>query len=244
MPIRVKELTALEVKRLEYPLEEMQAKGNKLLPVFKAVGGVPGLQLELTRGGGKSWIYRYSVKVGDKQKRRSLGLGSYPTYGVAEARDKAREAIRLLGQGEDPIKARRAARERLAAEVAKPTFAQAVDGWAKDNPHEFTSEKYRQAWLASVFAVEQLQDRHVDQLDDRQIWNALKYTASRSPDLASRVQKRIAAVLRWAAGERHLVGENPAESDWLKGKIKAERKGVKTGRRPALQLSRCGPHDC
>lgn len=233
----MKELSALEVKRLEYPHDEMVAKGNKLLPVFKAVGGVPGLQLQLTPGGGKGWIFRYSVTVKGKQKRRSQGLGSYPTYGVAEARERAREAVRKLNEGHDPIKVQRAKRLKLQQEAAKPTFAQAVEGWAKDNPHEFTSEKYRQAWLNSVFVVKPLQDVCVDQLDDRQIWNALKDTADRSPDLASRVQGRIATVLRWAAGERHITGENPADTDWLKGKLKAELKGVQKRRRPSLQLA-------
>ena len=47
-----------------------------------------------TPGEGKSWTYRYSVRVPgtDKYKRRSLGLGSYPEVGVGEARDRAREA--------------------------------------------------------------------------------------------------------------------------------------------------------
>lgn len=237
MPRRVKELSAIEVKRLEYPHDEMIKKGNKLLPIYKAVGGVPGLQLQLTPGGGKSWIYRYSVNVAGKQKRKSLGLGSYPTYGVAEARDRAREAVRLLGEGEDPVKVQRAKRLKLKAETAKPTFSKAVQGWAKDNPHEFSNDKYRQAWLNSVYAMKPLQDAYVDQIDDRQVWNAIKDTASRSPDLAARVQRRIAAVLRWAAGERHIAGENPADTEWLKGKVKAELKGVQKKRRPSLQMA-------
>lgn len=84
MPKRVKELSALEIKRLEYPHKEMQAKGNKLLPVFVAVGGVAGLQLQLTPGEGKSWALRYSVGG----KRRSMGLGPYPEVSVGEARDR------------------------------------------------------------------------------------------------------------------------------------------------------------
>lgn len=237
MPKRVKELSALEVKRLEYPMDEMVAKGNKLMPVFKAVGGVPGLQLQLTPGGGKSWIFRYSTSVNGKQKRRSMGLGSYPTYGVAEARERARSAVRKLDNAEDPIKAKRAQKLKLQAETAKPTFAQAVKSWSSENPHEFTSGKYRQAWLNSVYAVEALQDVYVDQIDDRLVWNALQGQAKRSPDLASRVQKRIATVLRWAAGERHITGENPADTEWLKGKFKAKLKGVEKKRRPALQLA-------
>jgi integrase len=236
MPKRVKEMGALEVKRLEYPHEEMEAKGNRLLPVFRAVGGVPGLQLQLTPGGGKSWIYRYSVEVNGKYKRRSMGLGSYPTYGVAEARDRAREAVRLLDEGKDPIKEQRALKAKSNAEALKPTFKQAVESWADANPHEFTSEKYRQAWLNSVYAVEPLQNEYVDQLDDRQIWKALESVVERSPDLAARVRGRMAAVLRWAAGERHITGENPADTDWIKGKVSAVLKGVKKQRQPSLRV--------
>lgn len=234
MPKRVKELSAIEVRRLEYPLDKMLAEGRKLLPVFLAVGGVPGLQLQLTPGGGKSWIYRYSVTVAGKQKRKSLGLGSYPTYGVAEARNRAREAVQLLATGRDPIKEKKAAKARLVVEVAKPTFAQAIAGWDKANPHEFGSDKHRQSWLASVQAVASLQALHVDQMDDRCIWKAIEPLVARSPDLANRVRQRIAAVLRWAAGERYITGENQAETDWIKGKLKAALKGVEKGRRPSL----------
>lgn len=226
MPKRVKELSALEVKRLEYPHDEMVAKGNKLLPVFRAVGGVPGLQLQLTSGGGKSWIFRYSVTVNEKQKRRSLGLGSYPTYGVAEARDKARAAVRMLDEGIDPIKAQQSKRLQLKRDASKPTFAIAVDQWASDNPNEFTNAKYREAWLNSVKVVSDIQNVFVDQLEDRQIWSALRDQLGRSPDLGTRVAQRIATVLRWAAAERHIA-TNPADTEWIKAKIKAARKGIK-----------------
>lgn len=236
MPKRVKELSAIEIRRLEYPQEKTVGKGTKLLPVFKAVGGVPGLQLQLTPGGGKSWIYRYSVKDGDKYKRRSMGLGSYPTYGVAEARDRAREAVRLLDEGKDPIKEQRALKAKSNAEALKPTFRRAVESWANANPHEFTSEKYRQAWLNSLHAVEPLQGEYVDQLDDRQIWKALEPIAVRSPDLAGRVRGRIATVLRWAGGERHVTGANQADTDWIKGKVNAALKGVKKQRQASLRV--------
>lgn len=138
MPKRVKELSALEVKRLEYPHAKAKAKGTKPLPVYKAVGVVAGLHLQLTSGEGKSWIFRYAVENGaDKQgnkkyKRRSLGLGGYPEVSLAEARDRAREAKSAIREGRDPIKERRAARAALAAEVAKLTFAKAINGWDRD----------------------------------------------------------------------------------------------------------------
>lgn len=237
MPKRAKELSAIEVKRLEYPFTEMQSKGNKLVPVVKAVGGVPGLLLQLTPGGGKSWIFRYSVTVGGKQKRKSMGLGSYPTYGLAEARDKARAAVRMLDEGLDPIKQQQARRLELKRDASKPTFAMAVDQWVKDHPSEFSNDKYKAAWINSVKAVTALQNVYVDQVEDRQVWAALSDQMERSPDLGTRVAKRIATVLGWAAAERH-IDTNPADTEWMKAKIKAARKGVKKQQQASFKWER------
>lgn len=63
MPKVAKELTALEVKRLRHP-------GGGLNSMF-AVGGVPGLYMQLLPGGGKTWVLRTNVG----EKRRDVGLG-------------------------------------------------------------------------------------------------------------------------------------------------------------------------
>ena len=79
MPRVADELGALEVKRLCHP----GGKRNALV----AVGGVPGLHLQITPKGGRSWVLR--AKVG--QLRRDIGLGGYPGVTLSQARDKARE---------------------------------------------------------------------------------------------------------------------------------------------------------
>lgn len=242
MPKRAKELSALEVKRLEYPHDEKVAKGNKLLPFYKPVGGVAGLHLQLTPGEGKSWVFRYAVEAGadqqgkKKYKRRSLGLGSYPEVSLAEARDRAREAKAAIREGRDPIKERRAARAALAAEVAKLTFAKAVDGWDHDHPNKFGSDKHRQIWLASVRGVVGLQQMQVDQIEQEDIWRFLEPIAERTPDTARRIRGRIEEVLDWAEDERQREGPNPAATGWLKRKLSAKTAGAKVTHRPALQV--------
>lgn len=242
MPKRVKELTALEVKRLEYPHEEKVAKRNKLLPVFRPVGGVAGLHLQLTPGQGKSWILRYAVEAGidhwgrKKYKRRSLGLGSYPEVSLAQARDSAREAKVMIRDGRDPIKERRAARLALAAEVAKMTFSKAIDGWDREHPKKFGSEKHRQIWLASVRGIDGLQHLQVDQIQQEDIWRCLEPIAKRTPDTARRIRGRLEEVLDWAEDEKQRMGPNPAATGWLKRKLSAATAGVKVTHRPALQV--------
>ena len=47
------------------------------------VGGVRGLILNVTMYGSRSWVLRYQVAG----KRRDLGLGSYPSVTLADARE-------------------------------------------------------------------------------------------------------------------------------------------------------------
>jgi hypothetical protein len=78
MPKLAEELRALDVKRLAHP-------GGKRNILF-SVGGVPGLHLQVTPKGGRSWVLR--AKVGNL--RRDIGLGGFPAVTLSQARDKAR----------------------------------------------------------------------------------------------------------------------------------------------------------
>lgn len=80
MPRVSKELTALDVRRLQHPGKDRNVTFN--------VGGVAGLVLQITPNGGRTWVLR--VQVG--AKRREIGLGGYPDVTLAMARDRAREA--------------------------------------------------------------------------------------------------------------------------------------------------------
>jgi Arm DNA-binding domain len=78
-----------------------------------------GLYLEVTEsvsGISRSWSFRYSIGNG---KTRYLGLGAYPIVGLAEARRKAADARALIGDGQDPISHKRAARAALSQRQPK-----------------------------------------------------------------------------------------------------------------------------
>ena len=113
MPLIAKQLTALEVSRLQ-------------LPGHYAVGGVPGLYLYVNDGDGRSWILR--VVVGSK--RRHVGLGGYPAVTLAGARDKARKVREDIENGVDPIERRREAIARLqATHATEKTFEEAANAY-------------------------------------------------------------------------------------------------------------------
>lgn len=58
-------------------------------------------------------------------RQREMGLGSFPTVPLAEAREKARVQRARVGEGADPIAMRRAALSAAAAErSSQQTFAE------------------------------------------------------------------------------------------------------------------------
>jgi len=63
------------------------------------VGGIPGLYLQVIDGS-RSWILRFKFGT----RRRRMGLGSFPAVPLAQARERAREAHRLLDEGGAPSK--------------------------------------------------------------------------------------------------------------------------------------------
>ncbi|MGC1271238.1 MAG: Arm DNA-binding domain-containing protein, partial [Croceibacterium sp.] len=64
----------------------------------------PGLFLRVTLTGVKSWmvIYRLPSIEGKRTERRRTVVGRFPDVGVAVARDRARQLMRLAREGIDP----------------------------------------------------------------------------------------------------------------------------------------------
>ncbi|WP_432256090.1 tyrosine-type recombinase/integrase [Limimaricola sp. AA108-03] len=82
-----------------------------------------GLRLDKSIDTGK-WVYRYS-HLG---RRREMGLGSWPTVSLADARKERDRWAAVLAGGQDPIEERDAQREAELAERSRtdPTFAEMV----------------------------------------------------------------------------------------------------------------------
>jgi hypothetical protein len=126
LPREAKELTALDVRRVEHP----GAGGNLTV----AAGGVAGLMLQLTPTGGRTWLLR--TKVGTA--RREFGCGSYPTVSFGAARDRGREIREAIRDGRDPAQERKAAKAALALEGSRGlTSLSATDRYLAAKPGRF-----------------------------------------------------------------------------------------------------------
>ena len=63
----------------------------------------------------KSWVLRYQLNG----ERHDVGLGRYPLFGLAEARQRAQDCRRKRLDGIDPIEAKRTALQRQQLDAAK-----------------------------------------------------------------------------------------------------------------------------
>ena len=228
MPRVAEELTALDVRRLAHP-------GGRRNVLF-SVGGVPGLHLQITPKGGRSWVLR--AKVGDL--RRDIGLGGFPGVTLSQARDKAREARAKIETGIDPVEERKAAKAALvAAQRRGLTFAEAVDKALAAKLDAFKNAKHRQQWenTLAAYATPDLGKMLVQEITTQDVLRVLQPLWSDRTETASRLRGRIEAVLSWATVAGHRHGDNPAR--WagnLKELLPPPSKVADEGNHPALTL--------
>lgn len=196
MPKVAKELSAVEVRRLDNP-------------GIHAVGGVSGLLLQVTDTGARSWILR--TKIGPR--RREIGLGGFPEVPLAMARDKAREAKELIRQGVDPIAQRRAARTALIAADGKAiTFKEAAEKFLTSKTVEFKNAKHAAQWGSTLetYAYPVIGNLPVDAVELAHVVKVLEPIWTAKTETATRLRGRIESVLSWATVSGFRSGDNPA----------------------------------
>ena len=114
------------------------------------VGGVPGLRLQVSASGARSWILRATTVGG---RVRDIGLGSYPTVSLKAARDQA-TTIRLDIQRKlDPLEQRRRNAHEIAATAAmRKTFDECAKDYIALQEKGWTNAKHAAQWI-TIFAL-------------------------------------------------------------------------------------------
>lgn len=213
MPKIAKELSAVEVKRLNRP-------------GWHAVGGVAGLLLQIrepSREGSplaRSWILRLRVAG----VREPIGLGSYPQVSLAEAREQAKKLSLEAKGGVNLLARKRAQRSALIAAASRnKTFRDCAEAYMEAHASDYTNDKHRKQWASTIEAyaypvfgrmlVADITMRHVlDVLlqdtvhrngSSGKLWHIKTETAKRLLD-------RIRSVLDYATVNEYRSGTNPA----------------------------------
>ena len=175
------------------PLQVQRLKA----PGLHSVGGVSGLYLKVAPTGARTWVLRVTVGA----KRRDMGLGGYPSTTLAGAREKAREARKLIDAGTDPILSRQAARSALIAEQSRArTFDQAVTAFMDARSDEWRNVKHRAQWLSTLgtYASPTIGNLLVQDIAQHHVVSVLTPIWREKTETATRVRQRIEKVLDFA----------------------------------------------
>ena len=227
MPKIAKEMSALEVGRLKEP-------------GYHFVGAVTGLILQVTANGGRSWLLRAKVGV----RRREIGLGSYPSLSLADARARARAIREKIFSGVDPVEERHAAQRALIAEQRKAiTFADAARRYIAAHAAGWKNPKHGAQWTATIstFANPVIGELAVSEIETAHIVSILEPIWTTKSETASRLRGRIESVLDWAKVRGFREGENPARwKGHLALLLPAKGKVAKVEHHAALDYRRIG----
>ena len=117
------------------PLSATRAKALKD-PGRYADGG--GLHLYISKAGRKSWVQRITID----RRRRDIGLGAFPSVGLAQAREKAVDNRAAVAEGRDPVAEKHS--------PAMPTFREAARAVHAANKPRWRNERHSASWLQTL----------------------------------------------------------------------------------------------
>jgi len=178
-----------------------------------------GLYLLLfVKGGAHGWRFDYSIDG----KRKTLSLGTYPTIGLALAREKAEAARKLVAQGVDPSAARKAVRashaeaneaskRKEAGLPALNSFEQVAREWydvRRGDWAESYGVKILGRLVADVFPY--IGARPIAQIDPPELLKVLRRIEERGVvETAHRALENCGQIFRYAVATGRAVS-NPA----------------------------------
>ena len=168
-----------------------------------------GLTLQITTTGAKSWLFRYMVA----SKPFGMGLGPTHTVSLAEARQKALDARKLLIDGINPLAAKKQSKIAAALAGAKMmSFDQCAEAYILTHKAGWENAKHGDQWTNTLntYASPVFGHLPVAEIDTGLVVKCLAPIWESKTETASRVRGRIESVLGWATTSGYRTGENPA----------------------------------
>ena len=173
-----------------------------------AYGDGGGLYVQVRGPEHRSWLFRFKLHG----RARLMGLGPLPDVSLAEARELATVARKLVRQGVDPIERRRAARAEAAAKAGLNTFREVAEAYIAAHEPGWRNAKHRQQWRNTLetYAYPVIGSLGVAAVDTGAVMRVLEPIWREAPETASRLRGRIEAVLDYASARGWRSGDNPA----------------------------------
>jgi integrase len=242
--------------KIAKPLNDLQIR-RITRAGWHAVGGVAGLLLQVRKPAKegsqipRSWILR--VKVGDD--RQPIGLGPYPQVSLAEAREQAKKLVVEAKLGVNLKAKKRTERSALLAAASKnKTFRECAVAYMEAHASDYTSEKHRKQWPATLeaYAYPVIGNMLVSDIAMRDIKNVLEQETTSSDgktgklwfvktETAKRLLGRIKTVLDYATVNEYRTGNNPAQwTGYLDTQLPSPKKLQKVEHHPAVPYALMG----
>ncbi len=199
-----------------------------------------GLTLQITTTGAKSWLLRYMMAG----KPFGMGLGPTHTVSLAEARQKALDARKLLIDGINPLVAKK--QNQIAAALASAkmmTFDQCAEAYILAHKAGWKNAKHGDQWTNTLntYASPVFGHLPVAEIDTGLVVKCLSPIWESKTETASRLRGRIESVLGWATTSGYRTGENPARWKGHLGNLLATiSKSSRTKHHPSLPWQRIG----
>jgi integrase len=199
-----------------------------------------GLTLQITATGAKSWLLRYMVAG----KPFGMGLGPTHTVSLAEARQKALDARKLLLDGVNPLAAKK--QNQIAAALADAkmmSFDQCAEAYILAHKAGWKNAKHGDQWTNTLntYASPVFGHLPVAEIDTGLVVKCLAPIWESKTETASRVRGRIESVVGWATTSGYRTGENPARwKGHLENLLATISKSSRTKNHPSLPWQRIG----
>lgn len=199
-----------------------------------------GLTLQITTTGAKSWLLRYMMAG----KPFGMGLGPTHTVSLAEARQKALDARKLLIEGINPLVVKR--QNRIAGALASAkvmTFDQCAEAYILAHKAGWKNAKHADQWTNTLntYASPVFGHLPVAEIDTGLVVKCLSPIWESKTETASRLRGRIESVLGWATTSGYRTGENPARwKGHMDNLLATISKSGRTKHHPSLPWQRIG----
>lgn len=166
----------------------------KTAPVGKHCDGA-GLWLVKRDTGGAQWVLRVTIHG----RRREMGLGGFPSLGLADARKLAERWRNVAAAGRDPVKEREA--EERAARREDITLEILTADAFEARKAELKGDGLAGRWLSplTLHVLPKLGKVPVTDLDQRDIRDTLAPLWHTKADTARKALNRLSIVLKHAA---------------------------------------------
>ena len=162
--------------------------------------GSRGLSLRVHRmkSGRLSRTWRQRLRVAGRLT--TTGLGRYPEVSLAEARHKAIENARAIGQGVDP----RGGGVPTFREAAEETIRLHAESWKAGSP--LPGEWHSTLRLYAT----PIRDKPVDRITSGDVLACLRPVWNVKPAAARKARNRLRAAFRWCVGQGY-ISTNPVD---------------------------------